>query len=52
MITKSKKTTDKEMKKSTEKKAESKKVSKTWLAFQKAIKKPGIEIVDMRAVLK
>lgn len=28
------------------------KVSKTWLAFQKAIKNPGIEILDLRAVLK
>lgn len=52
MATKSKKTTDKEITKPTEKKTESKKVSKTWLAFQKAIKNPGIEIVDIRAVLK
>ncbi|MBD1432894.1 hypothetical protein H8B06_08665 [Sphingobacterium sp. DN00404] len=29
-----------------------KKMSKTWLAFLKAVKNPGIEIVDMRAVLK
>ena len=28
------------------------KVSKTWLAFQKMIKNPGVEIVDRRAVLK
>lgn len=28
------------------------KVSKTWLAFQKAIKNPGIEILDLKAVLK
>ncbi len=27
------------------------KVSKTWLAFQEAIKNPG-EILDMKAVLK
>jgi len=33
-------------------KPKAKKVSKTWLAFQEAIKNPGIEIVDMRAVLK
>jgi len=29
-----------------------KKVSKTWLAFLKAVKNPGIEIVDRKAVLK
>ena len=29
-----------------------KKMSKTGLAFLKAVKNPGIEIVDMRAVLK
>jgi hypothetical protein len=29
-----------------------KKVSKTWKAFLRAEKNPGIEIVDMKAVLK
>lgn len=37
--------------KSSIKKEEPKKVSKTWLAFLKAKKNPG-EILDMKAVLK
>ena len=49
MITKDKSTNKKTTKKSTTEK--NKKVSKTWLAFQEAIKNPG-EILDMKAVLK
>lgn len=44
--------TKKGLSKPVTKKASPKKVSKTWLAFQKARKNPLIEIVDMRAVLK
>ena len=29
-----------------------KKVSKTWLAYQNALNSPGLEILDMKAVLK
>lgn len=29
-----------------------KKMSKTWLAFLKAVKNPYVKIVDMKAVLK
>lgn len=50
MITKDKSTNKKSGKKSTKEKT--KKVSKTWLAFQEAIKNPGVEILDMKAVLK
>jgi len=49
MIAKDKSTNKKTAQKSATEK--SKKVSKTWLAFQEAIKNPG-EILDMRAVLK
>lgn len=34
-----------------EKQVKAKKVSKTWLAFLKAVENPG-EITDMKAVLK
>lgn len=44
--------TKKGLNKPATKKTPTKKVSKTWLAFQKARKNPLIEIVDMRAVLK
>lgn len=45
---------DKQQVKPTEQQVEKngKRHSKTWLAFQKAIKEPLVEIVDMRAVLK
>ena len=44
--------TNKKETNTTAEKKETPKVSKTWLAFQKAINNPGIEIVDMKAVLK
>lgn len=36
----------------TDEKETFKKVSKTWLAMLKNRKTPGVEIIDMRAVLK
>jgi hypothetical protein len=45
-------TTKKKLKPNLEVKVTPKKVSKTWLAYQNAINNPGLEILDIRAVLK
>lgn len=49
MEKKVKKATSKKVSKKTEV-APKKKVSKTWLAFQRAIIEPGIEIIDIKAL--